>query len=343
MNRSIKKSAFGIIILSAIVALGFINVNKELVVSPEESVATILERLGEPSNHTLDKDIEKVSAEVGRQIIHNGFAEKPGGGKTKKQSKHFVCTSCHNTEREDPDLAVVDPEARLLYTAEKGIPFLQGSPLFGVVNREQFYNDDYYKKYGDVVLEARTDIRKSIQLCATECAQGRALKDWEIESILAYLWTIDLKLSDLNLSQENYNEIEKAIQNNEQNTELVELIKSKYVQNSPAHFIPPPEDRKTGTPDIVGNPENGRLIYDNSCLHCHENRRYSFFHLDDEKITLKYLSKKAPKYSRHSIYQVGRYGQDSKSGKRSYMPKYPEEKMSLQQLEDLRAYLDSAS
>lgn len=340
---SMKKSVFVLIIMAAIIALGFINIDKLPAVSPEDSVASVLESLGEPSANKLMLSGEKVSAELGRQIVHNGFAEKPGGGKTKKQSKHFVCTSCHNTVREDPNLAVADPQARLLYTAEKGIPFLQGSPLFGVVNREEFYNDDYYKKYGEVVIDARNDIRKSIQLCATECAQGRALKDWEIESILAYFWSIELKLEDLNLSAEEYDKLEMAINNQETSPELVKMIKSKYLQNSPAHFIPPPENRKTGAPDIVGNPENGALIYENSCLHCHKNRRYSFLHLDQEKITLKYMSKKAPKYSRHSIYQVVRYGLEPKSGKRSYMPKYPAEKMSVQQLEDLRAYLDSAS
>ena len=58
---------------------------------------------------------------------------------------------------------------------------------------------------------------------------------------------------------------------------------------------------------------------------------------------MKWLSKKADGYSRHSMYQVIRYGVESYSGKRSYMPKYPDQKMSNQQVEDLKAYFKENS
>ncbi|MDC1306347.1 hypothetical protein N8Y88_05175, partial [Saprospiraceae bacterium] len=147
----------------------------------DKSVIEVLEELGvDYSAKRPNMSISGVSAEAGRSIVENGFAPKPGGGNTGQQSKHFVCTSCHNTQREDPDLTVSDPEARLSYVSDRDMPFLQATTLYGAVNRDTYYNGDYYKKYGDLVDAARNDLRGAIQLCAVECAQGRSLDDWEL-------------------------------------------------------------------------------------------------------------------------------------------------------------------
>ena len=293
-----------------------------------KSVVELLESKGLDYNSKKPNfDIAGVSAEAGEQLFHEGFSQKPNGGKSKKQSKHFVCTSCHNVEKEDPDLSVSDPQARLIYTNERGLPFLQGTTMYGAVNRSTYYNGDYDKKYGDLVKPARNDIRGAIQLCATECAQGRELKDWELESILAYLWTIDLKIEDIGLTEE------------EASTMDIARIQAQYLQGSPATFLPPPSDRKQGS-GFIGDAGNGKLIYENSCLHCHYRGEYSFLHLDNSRLSFKHLKKNISKYSRHSLYQVTRWGVPVKSGKRSYMPQYTEERMSKQQLADLRAFIE---
>ena len=305
----------------------------------EKSVVEVLESLGaDYSAKKPNMSISGVSVEAGRSIIEDGFAPKPGGGKTGQQSKHFVCTSCHNTQREDPDLTVSDPAARLAYTSDRDLPFLQGTTLYGAVNRDNYYNGDYYKKYGDLVDAARNDVRGAIQLCAVECAQGRSLDDWEVESILAYMWSQQLQMDDLVLSEEEKSIIENAVAGNGDKAEAQKLINSKYLNGSPATFIKPPEDRKMGT-GHTGDSKMGMLVYKNSCLHCHKNGEYSFFQMDDHAITHKYLNRKADKYSRQSIYQVTRWGVPPKSGKRSYMPQYTSERMSDQQLADLRAYI----
>ncbi|NND33498.1 MAG: cytochrome c, partial [Saprospiraceae bacterium] len=275
-----------------------------------------------------------------RDLVIRGITTKEGENEeTKKQSKHFVCTSCHNLDREDPDLTQADPEARLSYVKEKGMPFLQGTSLYGVINRTSYYNGDYEKKYGKLVYNARNDLREAIQLCAVECAQGRRLQSWELESILAYLWTIGLQLDDLNLDQNEKDKLKNARIGEGDKTAAIEMIKSHYLQASPATFGSPPEDRKEGY-DKIGNPDNGRLIYDLSCQHCHERSRYSFFNLDDATLTFKYLERHLPKYTRYSIYQVGRYGTPPLNGKRAYMPQYTLEKMSNQQMEDLRSFIE---
>lgn len=318
------------------------NTNGSRPMSPaEDGVASILLELGSDKVLALPNfNIPGVSARAGEDLVRHGIVNKENGkSKKRRQSKHFVCTSCHNLEKEDPDLAIVDPQGRLEYTHKKGLPFLQGSPLYGAVNRETFYNDDYEKRYGDLVKPARHDIRGAIQLCAIECAQGRKLKQWEIESVLAFMWELELKMSDLNLNDAEKTLIETALENGSQREDAINLIKSKYKQRSPAHFIDPPENRQVGTYSI-SSAENGKLLYENSCLHCHKNQRYSYLNLDNSKLTFKYLRDHAEDYNRHSIYQVVRYGIESKSGKKSYMPKYPIEKMDVQQLDDLRLYIE---
>ena len=188
--------------LFSIFILPLIVINSEKVsVTAEMPVAEVLKKLGDKSPNQPNTGLKGVSAENGKKLFLEGISTNPSGKKSKKQSKHFVCTSCHNTVQEDPNLSVSDPQARLEYANEKGIPFLQGTTMYGAVNRTSFYNGDYYKKYGSLMEKARNDIREAIQLCAVECAQGRSLKHWEIESILAYLWTLELKMEDLNLAE----------------------------------------------------------------------------------------------------------------------------------------------
>ena len=341
-----KLSFFIVLILSTVFSIGLVVDNSPaLIVEKSTSVWDVLEQLGEPlPNHKINESMTGASAEIGKDLVLKGIAKKPKGGKTKKQSKHFVCTSCHNVQKEDPDLSESNPQARLKYANENGLPFLQGTTLFGAVNRTSFYNDDYEKKYGKLVEPTRNNLREAIQLCAIECSQGRKMKDWEIESVLMYLWTLELKLEHLNLEENDYELIQTAVSesNGSKDSETIDYIKSFYQKGAPAHFVTPPENRKTGY-GLQGNPENGKLIYDLSCKHCHEDKRYSFFELDDSKMTFKYLKNHFPKYSHSSIYQVARYGTSPKPGKKAYMPQYTAEKMSDQQMEDLRTYIEMMS
>lgn len=331
----------GLIILFLVMAFALSKPYASL--DNSQTVISIEEALGKSFDHKKpDFSVKGVSAEVGEDIIKYGFSKRPGEKKSKRQSKHFVCTSCHNVEREDPNLAFPTPEARLNYTSERGLPFLQGTTLYGAVNRETYYNGDYEKKYGDLVKPARNDIRGAIQLCAVECAQGRKLKKWEIESILAYLWTISLKVEDLILSDVDKDLLAYSSQETERYQDGLTLLDGKYSKLSEATFLAPPEDRKKGV-ELTGNPHNGKRIYQQSCLHCHFQKRYSFLHLDQGDLSLGHLDAKADTYSRHSIYQVSRYGTFSMYGKKSYMPRYTEERLSQQQLADLRAYIADPS
>ena len=339
-----RKLSISILLFSIVILFASLVVDDKLVfiIDNTTPVWEVLEYLGEPlPNHKVDESVKGASAEKGRDLVLKGKTKKPKGGKTKKLSKHFVCTSCHNIHKEDPDLSVSDPQARLEYVNKNKLPYLQGTTLFGAVNRTSFYNDDYEKKYGELIIPTRNNLRKAIQLCAVECSQGRKMKDWEVESVLMYLWTLELKMEDLNLAINDYNKVQSAISgyNGERDEETIDFIQSFYLKGSPAHFVTPTENRKTGS-GLKGNPENGKWIYDLSCKHCHKGQRYSYLHLDDSKLTFKYLKNHIPKYSHSSIYQVARHGTSPKPGKRAYMPQYTAEKMNDQQLEDLRAYIE---
>ena len=336
-----RKIAFISALFSCLLLFSNLDVDKTPTnISEVMPVADVLEKLGAPkAPHIVNSTVKGATANRGRDIVLIGSTDSPYGGKSERVSKHFVCTSCHNVERDEPDLTVSDPMGRLKYVSEKGLPFLQGSALYGIVDRRSFYNGDYEKKYGDLVEAARKDLRQAIHLCATECSQGRPLETWEMESVIAYLWTIGLKMGDLGLSENEWKQVADAMAGQSGRDDAIDLIQSKYLLGLPATFIDPPSDRKMGF-SKEGNPDTGKMIYDLSCLHCHDEKRYSFFDLDSSRLAFEFLDRHIPTYSRYSIYQVARYGTSPVLWKKAYMPHYTKEKMSEQMLEDLRIYIE---
>lgn len=308
--------------------------------SPEagDSVAETLFALGAPKpSHYVGK-VDQALAKMGEEMVKTGRTTGPTGKKSKYISRYYVCTSCHNIEREDANLTAFDPEERLEYVSAKGIPMLQATTFWGMVNRESWYNDDYYKKYGEAVEKANHDLREAIQLCAVECSQGRRLENWEVEALLHYYWTLELKIQDLDLDEDVLKATGNALIINKVNNELVDQIKSSYALKSPATFSYPPAEKFEGY-GLKGNPASGKKVYENSCLHCHQPGGVSDFTLDDSKYSFKFLNKYMLSEGQLSFYEVVRRGTYSWPGSRPYMPHYSKEKMSDQQVEDLRSYI----
>ena len=311
------------------------------VVDNETLVYDVMRQLEMPERADIQvRPVAGASAELGRRLVLEGLRARGG-----QQSAHFKCTSCHNVVREDPVLTAADPEARLRYANEHDLPFLPGTTLWGAVNRETYYNGDYDKKYGDLVKNARRNLRGAIQLCATECAQGEPLNAVEMESVLAYLHTIGLRLGDLPATAPRRQEVNQALAGKNRES-TVRRLKASYALASPATFVPPPVDREAGY-DLGGGVSveavRGRAIYQRGCLHCHAQQRYSFYELDEDALHYRFLTKHFPRYTRYSTYQVARYGTSPIPGKRAYMPHYTAERMSDRQLEELRAYLAQAA
>ncbi|MBK6264573.1 c-type cytochrome [Marivirga sp. S37H4] len=311
---------------------------KNQLISPSDNLMEIYHALGEDyPDHYID-NIDSSAIKRGYELVHIGKTKPPSGIISTSISKFYTCTSCHNMVKEDSELDVVDQDARLQFAMDNKIPYLQGSTFWGVVNRESWYNDDYVLKYGDLVRKAESSLKESIQLCAQVCSQGRYLEEWEMNSILSYLWTLQMKVSDLDLSENELAAINELVAH-QKNDSAINLLKSKYLTKSPATFTEVPESKKEGYP-YTGRPEFGKAIYELGCQHCHHPYGESDLVLDNSVYTFKWLKKNITKNSPKSIYEIIRKGTYSEVGHKEYMPHYTLEKMSHQQVEDLRAYIE---
>ena len=303
----------------------------------ETPLSEVMVSLGEekPLHYRDIKDEQLIQR--GYELITKGRTTDPNGKKSNIISKHFMCTDCHNIQREDPDLRVSDPEKRLDYAIKNEIPFLQGTTLWGIVNRRSWYNDDYIKKYGDLVLPTNDTLVNAIQLCTDVCSQGRRVDDWEIDAMLAYFYSIQITLGDLNLSEEELSEL-NSTQGKSQ--EKIDFLRTKYLTYSPATFLEPRygDDRNYGE---KGNPENGKEIFNRSCMHCHHGNGVTNMTLHNDKLDFRFLERHMSSNSNKSIYVISRRGTYAKPSYKPYMPLYTLERMSEQQLEDLAAYIKS--
>ena len=92
-----------------------------------------------------------------------------------------------------------------------------------------------------------------------------------------------------------------------------------------------------------GNVDNGKWIYEKSCLHCHGPEktvtdRTVFGNGEDQK-DFRWLKSYFKKSNGGSIYWITRHGTASKDHIPQYMPIYSKEKLSDSQVEDLAAYI----
>jgi len=323
--------------ISALVVMATAQTTKKQTWQPEDNLADVLNSLGQKYPDHYLSDYDSIEIQRGYDLIHIGKTEPPEGMVSRPISKFYTCTSCHNVEREDPQLNVVDQDARLDYAIENDLPFLQGSTFWGTVNHETWYNDDYVLKYGDLVKDAKNSLKGSIQLCAKVCSQGRELKSWEMESILAYMWSLQMKMSDLDISKKEkdiFNQLQEQDSDSAAN-----YLKSFYLTKSPATFAEMPKSKEKGYP-LEGRPNYGKAIYELGCQHCHHAYGESDLVLDNSVFTFRWLKKNMTENSKESIYEIIRKGSYSELGHKEYMPNYTLEKMSHQQVEDLRAYIE---
>ena len=333
--------AFIVLLVAFSVVLAVSSASEGIVaLTPESSVAETMYALGQEKPSHFRENVSPEEIERGRQLVWEGITSNPPQGETSAPiSRFFTCVTCHNTVREDPDLTKVDSDARLSYAMEKRIPYLQGSTFWGIVNRTSWYNDDYVLKYGELVEKAKNSLEESTQLCALVCSQGRTLKQWELDAIIAYYWSLEMNLGDLGLTDPERLAQLAALPD----TAGLQQIQDLFIPKSPATFSEPPTDKDAGYYGSEGNPTRGQAIYELGCQHCHRQGGGSDVILDDFKSTFRWLERNIPADSPLSIYEIVRHGTYSEAGHRPYMPHYTQEKLSDQQLEDLRAYVELKS
>ena len=298
-----------------------------------KTVSEALIRLGEekPIHHIVKLDAD--SARMGEEIVKYGNLLDESN---KRVSKYFVCTDCHNVQIETANPADYSPEAVLEYGMKNDVPFLPASTFYGIYNKEHWYNDDYFKKYGDLVKPTRDSLYNAIQLCATQCSQGRLLDHWEVRAILHYYKSIELKISDLQFDAKELEKFSKALSAG--NKKATEMLKGKYTQINHAHF------GSSNIPIVEGykpNTDHGKYIFNNGCLHCHDKETgITNFSMSDDELSLNFLHRKKDKYNHYAVPHITRYGTYAISGRKQYMPMYSFEKMSDKQMLDLLHYIE---
>lgn len=300
-------------------------------------VMDVLIKLGmDKPNHYM-KSFDSTLANVGENLITKGKANY-NGNRGRRISSHFQCTDCHSLTKETEKLSDESSDARLSYAIENDLPFYPASTLLGLYNREKFYNDDYYKKYGDLVISARDSIHNAIQLCAKYCASGRYLEDWELDAMMHYFKREELKLKHLTETNDLIEEVAVAFEQDHFPETMLDEIKSLYISSYSANFAGTmPEEKRTYGEN--GNALRGEQIYERSCVHCHGNSRVTYLDLGKDVLSGKYLWNNKEGYDDESIYQVIRWGTSPKQGRRQYMPLYTHERMTDDQIEDLMAYI----
>jgi mono/diheme cytochrome c family protein len=304
----------------------------------DASLEDVLTQFGDPAMIHSIATLDESKAKMGEDLIYLGRTNR-NGKKTRRISNYFVCTDCHNMSREFENLGGESTNDRLSYAEKNGLSFLPGSTLWGIYNRTSFYNDDYVQKYGDLVVDARDTLANAVQLCAKYCSSGRYLKDWELEAIMHYFKKDELQVKDLDLTAEDRAAILRFESLGvEEREEMIKRIKQKYRQSYSATFLET-QDREKRKYGEGGDVSNGKSIYEKACMYCHENKRVTYLHLDNGKLSGKMFWNNLRNYSDLSLYQIIRHGTYSKTGRKQYMPLYTEEKMSDAQLNDLVAYI----
>lgn len=283
--------------------------------------------------HYLEK-VDLDSARMGEELVKYGQLKDNSNSRI---SKYFVCTDCHNQVLETDDPSDESPDRVLKYSKKNEIPFLPGSTFYGMYNKDQWYNGDYAKKYGDLVKPARDSLYNAIQLCATQCSQGREMEFWEIRCVVHYYKTLEFKISDLVLEPSELGQLSAWVV--KENEKAVKLLKGKYNQINDAHF------GTSEIPKIEGYEpkfENGEYIYKGGCLYCHAyGRGITNFDLGDDILSYKFLAAKKEKYNSYSISHITRYGTYAISGRKQYMPQYTYENMSDEQMLDLIYFVET--
>lgn len=209
----------------------------------------------------------------GRELVHTAQVHTPpvGPGPSVPLAETYRCTHCHNLVREDIVLTRQDPEAReqwlednpTLAGKKTGVRLTTGTTFWGMVNRERFYNG-YYARYHHLKVRDGDRFRPmnpnsladAVQVCCSYCSAGRFPEDWELDSILAYLWTLELRLKDLSLPDELQQRILEQLSSRDANQIAAarQELRKHYLIASEAHAVEPPlrsEDNRDIYPPSV--------------------------------------------------------------------------------------------
>lgn len=334
-----KKWAFSISAVLVILMCSGLYTTEQSTWDDSTRLAQVLHAMGDPIPTHFREHLDPELIRMGKELVYEGRATRENGSKSNFISKYYVCTDCHNQVAEDPVLNDPNPENRLLHAIKNDLPFLQATTFWGMSNRTSWYNDDYYKKYGSLVDKARNSLEESTQLCAKECSSGRHLEEWELESILHYYGSIDIKLGDLNLTESDWRKIRILAGSELDRKELGSWLRGKIMTVSPATFM----DYQEYTPPAASTEDQayttGEAIYELSCQTCHRKYGPSQWVLDKSRSDFKRFRKNLGKHTMFDPGYITRKGTKAEPGHMQYMPHYTAERLSEHQMNSLVFYM----
>jgi mono/diheme cytochrome c family protein len=286
----------------------------------------------------------------GGELVTAGFVRKPpiGTAPSAPLSQHYRCVQCHNLGREDEQLTVQDPTTRERWFRAANYPqpekrdgqvfFLAtGTTLWGAVNRERFYNGHYqnyhFLKLADGSRMNPEKLADAVQICCRNCSGGRFAEPWELDSILAYLWDLELRWQDLRLPDETQRKMlaQLASPDPRAREDARTVIRSSYLRAAGADRIDLPL-RSEENRDIygdgsveTGDAQAGKFLYASACAGCHGSDTIL---LSGAQLLLS--DKRFHRYVWHGTERDG-----------AYMPLFTKQRLSRRQAADIRAYLKS--
>ncbi len=286
----------------------------------------------------------------GRSLATQGQVKDPPVEPSPSTSlaETYRCVHCHNLVREDEKLAVQDPETRekLIRSVKPGVEpekpdaalrLTPATTLWGAVNRERFYNG-HYEEYHRLKLEAGAamnpdSLADAVQICCNYCSAGRFPEPWELDSLVAFLWTLELRMKDLNLPEKEAQALLEQLQSDEDETvkQARKSLRQHYLARAGADCHDEPVQTKEAVDTYAdgtrysGDAARGRLLYRSACAGCHGTDVHP--KADAELVAGDKL------FHRYVWKGTEREG--------VYMPRFTQQRLSRQQAADIRVYLHS--
>jgi len=310
----------------------------------ETPVWEVLEFFGNPVPQKLENSRvlarDALAVEKGRQLIELGKLDEPEG---MPISKHYRCIDCHNTEADAVGFSV-SPDRRLR-ALDGNMRMTQGSSFKGIVNREAWYNGIWgikYGNYGEIFGVASRDLPKAVELCSSICSQGRMPSELEREFMLAYFWSLELKLSDLNFSQQDFELLEmykakyqKTVEDQSEFKAMLQVSATNFLKDKYAKTSPAVQGDLALDVEVAGNAVNGKIVYEKACRQCH-GAQAKHINMPAGKGVMPILNAYQNGMLVHYIRNGTLRGSDDEF---SYMPLFTRQRLSDGQVVDLAAYL----
>lgn len=295
----------------------------------------------------------KTWSDWGKELFFTAQVAQPPVGPvpSKPLSEFYRCQDCHNYQREDAILTLQDPEARFQKIRKqppssnsnmRPLYLAPGTTVWGIVNRESFYNDSFEAYHGLTVVGDRemdpTSLEDATQVCCSYCSVGRFAEPWEIAALLTWFWDLELRLEDLDLPPAVATAVRSVLERPDASdpakvAQTRDFLRRLYLRRAGDTATAPPavKENKIGPYfdklQFQGDPAVGKDLYRHACNHCHGEGKPNESAGADLIHDLQRF---------HAVLAKGTTQEDE-----PYMPMFTAQRLSRQQIADIQAYLES--